>query len=77
MKENMYKKYLQQDTWFHGTTLLGWQEMCKLKVKCDYNRGNELDFGYGFYMTPTYAQAENYINRTQSFLEGDDRFQSY
>ena len=28
MKENRYKKLLNQETWFHGTTLAGWKELC-------------------------------------------------
>lgn len=77
MKQKQYDKYLKQNIWFHGTTLSGWKELCKYKVKCDYNKGTELDFGYGFYLTPRFQQAENYINRMLPYLdvesEGDKK----
>lgn len=37
MKEKEYTKYIQQETWFHGTTLSGWENLCKNKVQVDYN----------------------------------------
>lgn len=30
-------------------------------VKADYNKGNELDFGFGFYLTPQRDKAETFI----------------
>lgn len=54
-------KYLCSNKWYHGTTLHGWKKLCELGVKVDYNIGNELDFGYGFYLTPVKEQAERYI----------------
>ena len=56
MKESHYKKYLEQKTWFHGTTLSAWKELCNKKVKVDYNIGTELDFGYGFYFGVSYSR---------------------
>lgn len=70
MKENTYIKYMEQSTWFHGTTFSGWKNLCKEKVRVDYNKGTELDFGYGFYLTPKYKQAENYIRRMIPYLSG-------
>lgn len=32
-------------------------------IIADYNRGSELDFGYGFYLTTTAELAERYISR--------------
>lgn len=72
MKESAYNKYIQQDIWFHATTLSGWKNLCKEKVKVDYNIGTELDFGFGFYLTPKYKQAESYIKRILPYLESEN-----
>lgn len=72
MNEKSYSKYKTQETWFHGTTLLGWQDLCKNKVQHDYNKGTELDFGYGFYLTPKSKQAESYIKRMIPYLDTDN-----
>lgn len=72
MKENAYNKYMKQDIWYHGTTLSGWKNLCKQKIRADYNSGTELDFGMGFYLTPKYNQAESYIKRILPYLDGDD-----
>ena len=40
----------------------------KEKVQVEYNRGSELDFGYGFYLTPKFDQAKRYINRMIPYL---------
>ena len=55
------ENYLKNNRWYHGTTLNGWNKICELGVKSNYNIGNELDFGYGFYLTPQSQQAEEYI----------------
>ena len=68
MKEKDLNKYLKQNTWFHGTTLEGWNESCKYGVRVNYNRGNELDYGYGFYLASKYKQAESFILRNISFM---------
>ena len=58
---NKMIKYLSIDKWYHGTTLDGWKSICKFGVLANYNIGNELDFGYGFYLTPKQKEAEKYI----------------
>lgn len=58
--DNKIIKYLKIDKWYHGTSLYGWKKMCELQVQADYNKGHELDFGYGFYLTFK-DQAEYYI----------------
>lgn len=73
MKEKDLQKYMHQDTWFHGTTLSGWKNLCKYKVLADYNKGMELDFGYGFYLAPKYKQAERYINRILPYLPSNSK----
>jgi hypothetical protein len=60
---NKVEKYLKINKWYHATTLSGWKEICKYKIQVSYNIGNELDFGYGFYLTPKVDQAEKFIKR--------------
>lgn len=69
MKEKDLQKYMQQETWFHGTTLSGWYDLCKYGVLSDFNKGNESDFGCGFYLAPKYKQAESYILRYIPYLD--------
>ena len=68
MKEKEYLKYIQQNSWFHGTTLKNWKRLCKSGVLCEYNRGLESDFGYGFYLAPKEKQARNYIERILPYM---------
>ncbi len=68
MKQKELEKYLKQETWYHATTLTGWKNICKEKVQVEYNKGSELDFGYGFYLTPKYEQAKRYIDRMLPYL---------
>lgn len=72
MKEAAYNRYMEQDVWYHGTTLSGWKNLCTQKVKANYNCGTELDFGTGFYLTPKYKQAEGYIKRILPYLDGEN-----
>lgn len=57
------KKYLSQKKWYHGTTLDNAKKIRKMGVIADYNKGNELDFGFGFYLTPKKDQASSFIKR--------------
>lgn len=72
MKESAYNRYIKQETWYHGTTLAGWKNLCKQKIMVNYNSGTELDFGMGFYLTPKYKQAEGYIKRILPYLDGEN-----
>lgn len=56
------EKYLNNHKWYHGTSLQGWKEICEKKIQANHNIYNELDFGYGFYLTPKKSQAENFTN---------------
>lgn len=58
------EKHLKQSKWYHATTLNGWRDICKYKLRVRHNIGNELDFGYGFYLTPILDQAKSLILRT-------------
>ncbi|WP_297416832.1 DUF3990 domain-containing protein [Clostridium sp.] len=62
-------KYLKKEKWYHGTTLHGLKEICRIGIKADYNEGNELDFGYGFYLTPIKKQAEQFILKLLEFKD--------
>lgn len=54
---------LNNNKWYHGTTLEGSQSIQSGTVFANYNIGTELDFGAGFYLTDTYERAETYISR--------------
>lgn len=54
---------LKNDTWFHATTLEHYQNIHKNGVCASYNKGGQLDFGYGFYLSPKLKDAEQYIQR--------------
>jgi len=59
------KNILASNKWYHATTLGGWHNICRLGIQADYNKETslDLDFGYGFYLSPTQELAESYIER--------------
>lgn len=57
------KQYLSTNRWYHGTTLDNAKKIIKNGVIADYNKGNELDFGCGFYLTPKKDQASSFITK--------------
>lgn len=61
------KRYLSSDRWYHGTTLDGFKKICDMGVQADYNKGTELDFGYGFYLTPQRDRAESFIKNVLAY----------
>lgn len=54
---------LNQNKWYHGTTIEGAKNIEKVGVIANYNYGSELDFGMGFYLTDTYERASSYISK--------------
>lgn len=62
-----FEKYLKMEKWYHGTTLDGWYKICKDGVQCKYNKGHELDFGYGFYLMPDVKKAERFITKVLEY----------
>lgn len=54
---------LNQDLWYHGTTIESAENIAKNGVIANYNLGTELDFGPGFYMTDTFQRASSFISR--------------
>lgn len=62
------KKALSAGAWYHGTT---YESYLKLKegIVVDWNKGHDLDFGYGFYLTTSERLAESYISRLLSWKD--------
>lgn len=54
---------LSQTSWYHATTRSNFENIRSHGIIADYNRGRELDFGFGFYLTPSAELAESYIAR--------------
>lgn len=54
---------LNQDLWYHGTTIESAENIAKSGVIANYNFGTELDFGPGFYLTDTFERASSFISR--------------
>lgn len=55
---------LNQNLWYHGTTIESAENIAENGVIANYNLGAELDFGPGFYLTDTYARAVSFISKT-------------
>lgn len=63
------EKFFCGDRWYHGTTLGGWKSICKLGILADYNIGNSLDFGNGFYLSNNIVNTRKYVrNITQNSI---------
>lgn len=60
---------LNQDKWYHGTTMESYQNICKQGVQRLYNVGTQLDFGAGFYLTDCVESASRYMQRLPDFTE--------
>ena len=43
------KRVLSSDKWYHATTIDNYNSIRQKGIIADFNRGKELDFGYGFY----------------------------
>ena len=65
------QKALSSCKWYHATTKSDFENLLKTGVKADYNRGRELDFGYGFYLTANEDMAERYISRLFGSMQED------
>ena len=55
---------LNQDLWYHGTTIESAENIADNGVIANYNLGADLDFGPGFYLTDTYERAVSFISKT-------------
>lgn len=61
------RKYLNQTSWFHGTSVSGYKSIEENGVKAFFNKNNELDFGAGFYLAPKKRMAEDFVRRILEF----------
>lgn len=69
------RNILNASSWYHATTLPYMHNIIKTGLRIDYNKGNELDFGYGFYLTTTEKMAERYITQLSSWYPaGNDEY---
>lgn len=55
-----YKEKLRQNIWYHATTE-DCLESLEKGILVNFNKGKELDFGQGFYLTPDLDMAIRYI----------------
>jgi len=60
MKVWKEKEFMEHDQWFHATTLEGFKSILKNGILASFNNDIELDFGYGFYLTPNKEWAYKY-----------------
>lgn len=54
---------LNNDKWYHGTTIEAYHSICEQGVLSSYNIGTQLDFGAGFYLTDSVESASGYMKR--------------
>lgn len=71
-RKKSIEDYLSIDKWYHGTTLVHAKNIKQNGIDIKHNIGHELDFGYGFYLTPYKEQAERYIVSTLAASKVDD-----
>ena len=60
-------KFFSQEIWYHGTTLNEWKSICRNGIICNYNIGTSLDFGCGFYLSPSKSNTESYAINTAKY----------
>lgn len=65
------KKFFECSTWYHGTTLTGWESICKLGIRADFNVGISLDFGNGFYLSNNLKNTERYVMNMMKYSNSD------
>lgn len=59
--------FFKQAKWYHGTTLAEWKAICKTQIKADYNIGSSLDYGNGFYLSPSEKDTQKYAMDTVKY----------
>ncbi len=72
MNDKVVSKYLAQKSWFHGTTLSELESIVTKGIDVNFNFGVEHDFGYGFYLAPTFDQAKKFIERALKYSKNKD-----
>lgn len=69
------EKFFRNSRWFHGTTLTEWKLLCQSGIIANYNMGASLDFGCGFYLSPSEKDTQKYAMDTVKYngsCDGDD-----
>lgn len=80
MKQWQETEFFQNTTWYHATTRDSAINIIKKGVCATINKGKELDFGYGFYVTPNKEWAHNYlvnqllVSDEDNVIEPDDGY---
>lgn len=69
MQSYSLEEFLQVDTWYHATIRQGYESIMTKKIQASFNKMFELDFGYGFYLTPSLDWVQKYA---KSF-DGEER----
>lgn len=59
-RQKRYVNKYVKTSWYHGTTLAALESIKESGVLVNYNLGNELDFGPGFYLTHCKNQASSF-----------------
>lgn len=63
---------LNNDKWYHGTTIDAYHNICEQGVISSYNIGTQLDFGTGFYLTDSKDAASRYMGRLPDINENGE-----
>lgn len=56
------QEFLEQKIWYHATDLSHFNSLMN-GIDSEINRGDELDFGYGFYLCPNIEWVKKYANQ--------------
>lgn len=71
--QNQLKKNLSEKLWYHATTLDKLKSLLE-GVDVNYNAGNPLDFGPGFYLSNSLEASKEYVDRMRSYDVSDSLF---
>ena len=63
------RRILSAEKWYHATTKENFNSIREKGIIADFNKGKELDFGYGFYLTTSEKLAESYLCRLYGWLD--------
>lgn len=61
------EKFFRRDIWYHGTTFAQWKSICHSGILAEYNLGDSLDFGSGFYLSPGEKDTQRYALSTVKY----------
>lgn len=53
-------EFLHHDIWYHATSEVYFKRILEKGIIADCNKGSELDFGFGFYLTPSLEWVKKY-----------------